>query len=254
MKRVFIILCVAVSFLRAEIIESSKLSDMEKYRGEGVLFLYDIDNTLVRPVQTLGSDQWFNYRLKSNREQMEDKQEALEKTLVEWASIQSISKVQALDEGAQASIKRMQDSGAMMMGFTTRGVRMSSVTPYQLKQLGIDFSETALISHDHFFISGQSIVFRKGVLFTAATHKGRTLFTFLNNLNVKPSKVVFINDKFDNLSQVAETCKKKNIPFVGLRYDGSDEWVKTFNSQAVDVQLERYSSILSDAEAKALVK
>ncbi|MCH9621499.1 MAG: hypothetical protein S4CHLAM20_09190 [Chlamydiia bacterium] len=245
MKNFMLIFCTAVSFLSAEIIESSTIADMDKYKEEGVLFLYDIDNTLVTLPQDLGTDQWFQERLKTNRSRIENKQKALDRTLNEWAAFQQLSKPIEVEPGSDKIIKAQQDDHIMMMGFTTRGVTMSRNTIIQLEELGIDFSRSALIDHDYLFVQGRSVIYRNGVLFTAATHKGTTLFSFLDKLGINPRKIVFINDKWDNLRAVEETCEKRKIPFIGLRYGYLDERVRAFDSAVTDKQINRFESILS---------
>jgi len=240
----FLIGCLFFSFITAEIIESNTLEDMNKYKEEGVLFLYDIDNTLVSLKQDLGCDQWFQHRLKKNLSRIEDRQQALDKTLCEWAGIQLISEVEHIEPGSDEIIKKQQEEKVMMMGFTTRGVTMSRLTILQLKELGIDFTNSAFLDHDYLFLQDQSIIYRNGVLFTAATHKGTTLFAFLDKFGVKPKKIVFINDKWSNLRAVEETCEERNVPFIGLRYGYQDKRVKAFDSELADKQLDEIKSIL----------
>jgi histidinol phosphatase-like enzyme len=248
-KKFFLFLCLGFCSLRALIIEVSSIAAMDQYKEDGVLFLYDIDNTLVKLTQMLGSDQWFYHRYQTLVNEMDSKQEALDKALAEWTSIQYISKIHEVEEGSSAIIKAQQKQGVTLIGFTTRGLALSRCTTRQLKSIGIDFSHTAPTKDDMFFRNTQSIIFREGVLFTSGTHKGKTLCTFLEKLNIKPSKIVFINDKATHLSQVEEACEEMGIPFIGLRYNYLDEEVARFDSKIADKQFERFCKIMTDDEA-----
>lgn len=244
MKKIFSILTLLSLSLSAQIIECMDINDMNKYKEEGVLFLYDIDNTLVTLTQDLGCDHWFQHRLNLNVKKSDTFQRGLDKTLREWMSVQHLSQPMEVQPGAWEVIKKQQEEGVMMMGFTTRGVGMSFLSPLQLDALGIDFSKSSLTKADLTFEQQRTIIYREGILFTAATHKGTTLFKFLDIVGVEPKKVVFVNDKWDNLRAVEETCEEKGVPFIGLRFGVLDERVANFNPQLADKQLEAFQLTL----------
>ncbi len=236
----------AISACFGEIYEVSTIAEMDKHKGEGVLFLYDIDNTLVRLERSFGCDQWFQYRFNQLQKQMDNRQEALDKALAEWTSIQYISKPKEVETIGKNIIAAQQNEGVMLIGFTTRGLSLSRCTTMQLATLGFDLSKTAPIKEELFFNNGQGVIFRKGVLYTAGTHKGKALFKFLDILNINPSKVVFINDKHQNLAEVEQTCIERNMPFTGLRYGFLDDWVSSFNPKVADIQLQKFLDLPSD--------
>ena len=251
MKKIFFLMAIA-STLFAAIYEVDSIKEMDKYREEGVLFLYDIDNTLVTLNQTLGTDQWFCYRFNQLLAEMDNIQDALDKALAEWTSIQYISKIHEVEKGSSEIIKSQQEDGIMCIGFTTRGLTLSHCAVSQLNSIGIDFTATAPVKHDLLFLTSQSIIFRHGVLFTAGTHKGTTLIEFLNQMNFSPKKIVFINDKHKDLAQVEEGCNILGIPFIGLRYNYLDNVVKAFDPEIAKLQWDKFFNILSDDEAVSM--
>ena len=237
----------------AVIIESSTIKDMDQYKKENTLFLYDIDNTLIKPTQTLGSDQWFYYRFKKVLLSEKNQKKALDKVLTEWTSIQHITQIEEVEKNSSQVIKSQQKDKIRMIGFTTRGASFAQITKQQLEAINVDFSHTSPVSQHHFFRDNKSILCQHGVLFTDGTHKGRTLFKFLDDLNLRPSQIVFINDKKSNLQEVKETCEKRKVNFVGLRFYYLDNWVNSFNPRVAQKQLEAYHKVLSDKEAEALL-
>lgn len=195
------------SFLFSDIYEVNSIKEMDKYKGKNVLFLYDIDNTLFTLDQMLGTDQWFLYRVNQLKNEINNDQEALNKALAEWASVQLISNVREVEKGSSEVIKAQQEDGIICIGFTTRDLTMSNCTIRQLNSIGINFRITSPIKQDLFFVTSQSILFKDGVLFCSATHKGDVLIEFLHRINFIPKKIVFINDKYKHLASVEEGCK-----------------------------------------------
>lgn len=61
-------------------------------------------------------------------------------------------------------------------------------------------------------------VFKKGILFADKTPKGETLKLFLEKLNFKPKKIVFIDDYIEYINSVANAAQELNIDFVGIHY------------------------------------
>jgi len=51
---------------RAEIIEVKNMAAVANLIDQDSLVVFDIDNTLIQPVQSLGSDPWFSYTLKTS--------------------------------------------------------------------------------------------------------------------------------------------------------------------------------------------
>ncbi len=166
---VFVTLC---SGVQGQILESQKIRDVVEHSNASTLIIFDIDNTLVEPVQELGSDQWFRYRIQRYETTGLPHQDAIEKALAEWIAIQSITSIKTVEEDTATVVQELQDEKFVVMGLTTRGLGMATRTVQQLDSLGIDLSRTAPTQEEIFFMNGRGVLFRKGVLFTAATDKG----------------------------------------------------------------------------------
>jgi len=239
--------------LGAEIIEVMNLDQIYNYLKPNTLVIFDIDNTLIEPVQSVGSDQWFRHRIAHWIDQGLEQDEALEKALNDWMAVQNITKMQLVEPNAAKIVDHLQDRGFVVIGLTTRGLGMSTTTNKQLKALGIDLSRTAPSKEDIFFMNKRGVLFRGGILFTANTHKGSALFKLLDELDTTPKMILFINDKRSHIVPVEEWAAKRNIPFVGLRYGYLDEKVKNMNIEMTDIQFEHFGHILSDDEAKEIL-
>ena len=254
MKRVLILLLVvSLQAVSGVIIESNHFSSITDYLKEDSWLIVDIDNTLIEPIQTLGSDQWFRHRIMWYKQQGYDDSTSLVKALDEWQAVQFITKVKLVEEGTPELIRSLQDEGRSVMGLTSRGLALATRTVEQLDSVGIDLSRAAFSDSDLFFFNPRAILYRKGVLFCAGTHKGEAFYKMLKMSKAKPRAVVFIDDRHKDLVSVEKVCEREGIEFVGLRYGFTDEKVENFDYRVTNVQFHRMVNILSDEAARRIL-
>lgn len=98
----------------------------------------------------------------------------------------------------------------------------------QLKSLGIDFSSSFPIMGKLKFDAlngwrGRYPVFAHGILFTNQenNNKGDVLEAFLNQINWKPTRIIFIDDDIKNLESMEATLQKLGIEHAGFHYKGA---------------------------------
>jgi len=246
-KTFFLFFLFLVCCVRGEIIELPQIQKTLNYVQKDDLVIFDIDNTLVEPVQLLGSDQWFYATLEKYKSLKCE--QALEKVLSEYFSIQHASNVKTVEDTTQNVIETLQKQNTYVIGLTTRHIDMLYCTFKQFRQLNIDLTKTSICSDVLFFNVNDGVLYKKGILFCSNAHKGTALFSFLDKINYTPKRVVFINDKRTHLEQIENCCKNKNIPFLGLRYGYLDEKIKKMNYKIAEIQLEHFKKIISDEEA-----
>ncbi|SCA63850.1 Uncharacterized protein SCG7086_BG_00070 [Chlamydiales bacterium SCGC AG-110-P3] len=256
MYRIATTFLLAISFVintvDANIIETQYMNELLNHVTPQTLIIFDIDNTIMRPKQQLGSDQWFQHRKTVHINAGLTKSEALEKALAEWMSVQSVTAVQLAEEQTREIITSLQAQGYTVMGLTTRGLGHATRTILQLGSLNINLATTAPAQEDIFFNNGRGTLFRKGILFTAASDKGTALEKFLHLTNYKPEAIIFINDKASHIAPVERYCQEAGIPFTGLRYGHLDNWVTSFRKDTAAIQWLSFGRILSDQKAEEL--
>ena len=243
MNKLILVMSIFCSSILGKIIEVNTIFEMNKYEGKNVLFLYDIDNTLVRPAQDFGSDQWFFARYKSLAEELKSKERALDQALSEWTAIQYLTKVKEVEPKSAEQIALQQKKGLKIIGFTTRDLCLSRCTKKQLNSLNIDFSKSRPCDEDIYFKNKNGVLYSDGILYTCGTDKGDALFIFLNKIHYYPTKIVFINDKKSHLDEVERACRKHGIEFIGLRYNYMDEDVNSFSLSQFGNNLKRLHNI-----------
>ncbi|MDR1233224.1 MAG: DUF2608 domain-containing protein [Puniceicoccales bacterium] len=66
-----------------------------------------------------------------------------------------------------------------------------------------------------------------GVICCGSIPKSRCLMAFLAYANIAPDRVIFIDDKIENLEDVKEQCDLAKIKFLGIRYTESHKLTPT---------------------------
>lgn len=257
MKKLILLLIFLVSLSTAafgKIVEAAHFSDILKHVQDNSLVILDIDDTLLLPVQTLGTDVWYQARLKKY-EAMGDKEWALDKALAEWEAVRHLTGVKAVEEGTDQIIEQLQQRKITVMALTTQGLTLATRTCNQLRSLHIDMTKTPPSDRDHYFMNGKGVLYRQGVLFTSGSPKGQALLKLLELAAFVPKHVVFINDKATHLKEVEASLLAQGIPFIGLRYSYGDARVASYRPEIAQVQWENstFFHILSDEEAEAIL-
>lgn len=245
----------SVLLLQASIIETPHFHEIAQYASPDTLLIVDIDDTLLIPQQTLGTDVWFLHRVTQNEGLGLSKTDAFEKSLAEWEAVRHVTKVKIVEDGTDKVIADLQKKGIPLIGLTTQGLALSTRTLQQLSSLNIHLTKTAPSLEDHYFINGHGVLYRQGLLFTSGTPKGQALLKLLDKIGYLPKRIVFINDKKKHLKDVEEAVTALGIEFIGLRYSYSDKRVADFNKELADVQW-KYSTfdhILSNEEAEKIL-
>lgn len=254
MRRFIALFLLSISCLQAEIIEVNEINQLKTYAKPGRLIIFDIDNTLMETAQFLGSDTWFHHRIGFHKQAGMNANDALEKALSEWMAVQNVTDVVLVEDEAEEIVRGLQENGYTVMGLTTRGLGLCMRTIEQLNRLSVDLSKTPPSHREIHFMNPIGVLFRKGILFTAGTHKGQALFKLLDQVDYQPKEIVFINDKASHLRQVEITCEQRGIPFIGLRYGYLDPKLKRYDDTIADVQFKRFGRILSNEEASKRLK
>lgn len=253
-KTLLITLLLTSSSIFSQIIEVHSFSSIEEHIQDDTMILYDIDNTILNLAQSFGGDTWFQNYKEMLIGQGLSYEEAVNQTLDKWIPIQSVSKVNLVEEYIPFIIRKYQDKQNVSIGFTTRGFSMGRQTIRQLADKNIYFSQTSphpmpISFNNEVRFTGEPCIFYKGVFFTAGSHKGSALFELLERMDYTPSHILFINDKLQNIEEVAEYCEAKGIPFTGLRYGYLDNWVESFNLDIALIQDELFGEVISDYQA-----
>jgi hypothetical protein len=255
--KILLILLGLVSSVQGKIFETTRFEEISKHVTPGTLILMDIDDTIILPAQMVGCDEWFNLRWKKHEADGFSNAVALEKALAEWNAIRNITKMNTVEKETPKFIQDLQKKGYKIMGLTTQGLALATRTVQQLQEHQIDLSKTAPTAEDFYVnLSGHSVLFRKGILFTSGRNKGEAFFKFCDSMGLKPKKIVYIDDKASPLTAIETEAVKRGIECIGLRYAYADVHKAAFRPDIADFQFSHsnFVKLLTDEEAIAKLK
>lgn len=235
------------------IVESNHMSDLIQYITPDTLIVLDIDNTVLEPAQSLGSDQWAWDRVKKLKGELSER-EAIDQTSKEWCEVHSITKVRTVENSTADLIQCLQSNKHALIALTTRRPIYAEITLRELHDLGIDFSQTSLPVKNCDF-SGRNILYKEGIAFISLENrKGEVLKEMLKNNEYHPQTIVFVDDKLAHVKDVAKACTELDINYIGLRYSAADRSVGSFDRETAETQQYYMNHILTDREADTLKK
>ncbi len=234
------------------ILETQDVTQVLEHVESGALCVFDLDNTLVKPPQHLGSDPWVTHAVERSLKQGKSLQDAIHQLVTNLVEIHSHTVMQIVDARSLDVLEQLKARGIPCVGLTKRDPRLGSRTLEQLKELGIGFYP---ILKESVFKNLNGSFYKEGVIFAGpGIDKGPALLAYLKKFKLQPTCVVMIDDKNSYLQEIEKTLQAHKIPFVGMRYGALDETLKAFNSEVADLQLEHLHKILSDEDALHLLQ
>lgn len=130
----------------------------------------------------------------------------------------------------------------------------------ELRKRHIDFNINSSWTNQHFNIhslseiAGKKMpVYKDGIIYTNHHPKGKVLFAFLAQVDFKPKKIFFVDDRMKNIIDLKNACLEKNISFLGVHDTRIINQHNSFDPQLGAYQFEQLESShiwLSDQVAK----
>jgi ribulose-5-phosphate 4-epimerase/fuculose-1-phosphate aldolase len=127
-------------------------------------------------------------------------------------------------------------------------------TERQLSSVGIDLSNVRYAEDPSTLSLPYPAVYAHGVIYCGENPKDAVLIAFFEKSCFTPHRVVFIDDRLEQLQAVERALEERKIAFVGLRFSGADARVKAFNSEVADLQWSQLPQIVSDQEALLILE
>lgn len=205
----------------AEVQTSSSLEPIQKEIGsspKGTLVLLDIGDTLLsssdtilHPTQIAWKREWFLTHCPGiTQEEKLDLERVVLGTIDNWRS---------LDIHWPQLIQQAQDQGFKVVAFS-RGawVFSTSADPAEkLRAFGFPFKDDLPE-----LSKGYSFTYAKGVIATINPLKGPVLHEILSHLSSRPEKIIFVDDKIEQIKSVDNTCRELGIPCTAFHFVSLD--------------------------------
>lgn len=252
-------LCLFNSFnLPARVIETSQMSDILQSVEDSTLVLFDVDETLIHSRTMLGSQKaryFLNAHFKLKNLSLAQREGLF------WKVVKAVP-VKLVEPYTADLINGLKSKkNVTVLGLTARGCvphddtdPKSNFTAHQLKSVNIDFSEHLHLYDlkDH---SSKKLVFRDGIIFTEGRLKGGDLKAFLAFAGLSVDKVIFVDDKLEQVNAVNEAMEKKGILCDCYHYTHLVVNPPKFDSETILIQLDHLlttGQILDDDQADKL--
>jgi len=218
----------------ADVREASSITQIQPHVDESTLVVFDIDNTLLRPTTYLGSDEWFYFLLNSLKLQGMQEREARAKAVATWNRTQYLIQSKPVETITPDIIRAWQRQGITVMGLTARSTDVAGLTRKNLMAAGIDLTLRPL-TKDSMHVTARELgsqenaLFKEGVFFVGlGNEKGHALEHILTKLAIKPTRIIFVDDKAHHTTDVDSVMTKASIPCIAFRYGACDEDVRMF--------------------------
>jgi len=230
----------------AAVHEIASMKEVLPYLTNETFLIYDLDNTLIEPVQSYGSDQWFEGMVAKLGTQGKSEAEAVDEILPLWVKIQKVILSKTVEPSTSEVFSKSRGASKYLMAMTSRPVELQDTTRAQLKGLGIRFSMvTPAGSSFDTKVDGGTSAYRDGIYFLGAhKNKGHGLVAFLEKTQLKPKRIVFVDDKVRHVTSVNASLKDSGIEHEELRYGAADAKVKAFRMDVADEEAKQYKNLI----------
>jgi hypothetical protein len=258
-----LLLVVSPVLAQAEVREALTMQEALKGADKDTLVIFDLDNTVMMPPQTLGGEEWFDYFVKLRIEEFQknghsaeqSKDKAIEQGANEWVKFHLNARVVPVEKETPSLINDLQNRGIQTMALTARPTELKDSTASQLKSIGIEFSKKSATDKNIKLSGKHPAEFYKGALLVGPkNNKGELLVAFLKQLSVKPKKIIFVDNKIHHVENVEKALASLNIAYFGRRHAAADQKINSMDKELVKIQHKYFfGEVLSDREAKKLL-
>lgn len=240
MKSLYLTLLMVFCFISGyaqinQVNDMDEVFDYFKRADADTLAVFDVDMVLTQPADP--AFQMANMKRfgKSCKRIMEDV--PLEKRML-FLSLMTISSASVLiDARLPQFIDQLRRKGIPAMALTANLTgsfghinNMEAWRIDTLLKMGIDFSGMCPYRHSFVFdklpqYRGNFSTYKNGMLFVNGTNisKGEVFLAFLQKADFFPKKIIFIDDREENLKSMQEALQRleKHVEYQGLHYSGA---------------------------------
>lgn len=243
MKKLLILIqLILATTASAEIREAKSMREALSDVTANDIVVFDIDNTILEPAQTLGSDQWFEYLLKKY-------DNSVDKALGDWLAVQRQTKVVAVESETPALIRDLQNRGMTVISLTARPAELSQASNQQLLSVGVKFKKIAPVVLEN-------ATYDFGIIFIGpGANKGVVLQQFLKKTALFPTRILFVDDKQKNVNNMDKAFIGTGTTNINFRYSAADAHVHSFDSEIAELEWDYFSNygVLIDDETAEII-
>lgn len=219
-------------------------------RPNDVVFVFDIDNTVLKLKQNFGSVQWYHWQQKLIQDQAEGRiANTIDELLAAQGSIYQLSAAETPEASTAQQIAELQKHGYPVLFHTSRNLDTREATQRELirnrllplvKTLGPDQGFPGSFTYQNAMMNQRPVSFQSGVYMSAGQDKGIWLGLLFEKLNYHPRHVIFVDDEIHNLVNVEKALDLK-MDLTLCRYGQMDAVVEAFNTSNKQSEIELWN-------------
>ncbi|MCH9634716.1 MAG: hypothetical protein S4CHLAM7_14730 [Chlamydiae bacterium] len=238
-------------FMSTYIFESNKIESILDFIDLETFFITDIDDTLIKAAQIIGSSHWEKHLIRRLIDQGVELDQARSRACGLWKQIQKLTNVITLEEGVFKLIQFLKKHSIPTLGLTSRDCDLIDLTFEQLKK--VDLHDAFTLKHAPQTLEATYLChFARGALFCGNNAKDKALKVFFEQNNLNPKKIIFIDDQKDHLYELEEMAFHAGIDYVGMQYTASSP--ENFSVEIAEIQEKHLPNIISDEDAQKLIQ
>ncbi len=207
---------------------------LKKTSPDKVLFVTDLDNTILATSSDVASDQWVSYQAELIKNKSTSSLKLFNDfpTLLEaWHSVMGLQKMRKTEDYIPEKIKSLQNRGVETMILTSRGHVIRDATMRELGEHNFDFDKKPFTQTFRATLDNteRTVDFKNGIAMTEGAHKGNALEFILKRLNKSYDVIFFVDDHKKHTLRVEEVFSKKSKVY-SYRYGKEDANVNAYRN------------------------
>lgn len=241
------------SLLFGEIQELNNFSSLIIHTNQSTLVVIDLDDTIFFPMQTLGSYDWFEYRLLQNQSMGLGLNEAIAKTEDEFELVRNLSSFKLVENEVSMVLQHINKDRVHILGLSSHRPTFALAMRKHLQALSIEFNNES-VKKDllYFHKNHQLFLYLNGVVFSGWKKKMEAFSAFHSFPGKAFNKIIYVAKNMDDLLSAQAISNSEGYEFLGLHYDYQKSSTTSFRSDIADIQwaLSTFDHILNDEEAQ----
>lgn len=235
----------------AEVRETNHMTEALAPVQVNDIVVFDLDNTVLEAMQTIGSDQWFEHQVKNYKAQGFDDASAVQKSAHDFTLVHQVARIQPVEAITPSLIRNLQKKGITVIGLTARPNEQQDLSVREVRSIGVDFRATHVADIGNALADFPGSAYKEGILFANGQNKGALLISVLREAGLTHKRVIFVDDKVKNVTNMDDALTPAGLESISFRYGAADAKVKAFDPKIADRQFAAFQKlgvILSDAE------
>ncbi len=246
-----------VSTFKSQILETTDIAALLPYVDKNTLLIFDVDYTIFRSKNSLGSPEWARHLIKQEKNKGFNREESFKKIYPIWAKAQKFSEITLIDNRFSKLFQDARKKALSCMAITNRLPDTAEITVWQLNKFGVDFSQSIIANLPYASSFKNQTLFYSGILFAHDFNKrGRVFLDWYNQIipgfnkrkNVK--RIVCVDDSLQNLISMQKAVSHLGLEFVGFYYTAGNAYKKLFKPTLVEIEKNILLKNVSDSELR----